>query len=352
MQNSKVTGKDRLIKEQEKKREAAIKGLDKPTEPGDATPSTPPQDPPRQAQPPAEPKPDTSGEPPAPPEGDTRKGNGKADDTESGKPDRKAIDHSGGGHDPATEVALWKQRYETVQGKYNAELPRLQQQVKDLESENAELKAKAEQLETGNAPNQMLSKAQKSEYYQRLVREYDEDTAKDIAGLLADMTQGLQPPEPQASPEPPPVDALNSHEEFRIVLNSEVPGWENKYDRNDAFIDWAESTEDPHSGETMLQVLNRAALETFDTKVARRIFSAFDRQVSKHPGANSRGDNFVEPAGDGGEGKPPPEAPTYKSGDLKHMQDLLRRNKITRERFDKFQADFVKAQNEGRITPG
>lgn len=321
-ENAQGSGKARRMRELEKQQQAALKE--------DATPATPPQDDsPAQPAPKAEPEQDT---PPAETEKpkDESKPALKTDEVDYREPYRKT----------QRELAEERQKRKSLEG-------RIEAQTKELR----ELKRK---LEHGEGTPDIVAQVKETEHYKKLVEDFGQETADQFMGIaqhFADMARPQQP-EPGSDPEPTPEPfGISSYDEFVVALDGQVEGWDLKYNNNPAFIEWAQSTVEPLSGETYLDLLNRAANETFDLNTAKRIFSAFDRQVSKTP-STPRPDDYVEPTPSGGDGQAQPEAPTYKESDLKAMETKFRQRKISLKEFEDFNAAFSKAHNEGRVLIG
>lgn len=329
MSNAEDSGKARRIRELEKQQQAALENEQ-------ATPAEP--DPQETGQPASEP---TKGEESTPGSETPPKEAPKADTEPQGGSALKTdeVDYKTAFRQTKSELEKERGRVKSIDG-------RLKAQSKELQ----ELKRK---LEYGEGTPDVVAKVKESEDYKKFAEDFGQEAADQIMGIAkhyADLTQSQREPDP---PEPAVYDqyGINSYDEFVFALDSQVPGWDLKYDENSDFIEWAQSNEDPLSGETYLALLNRAAKVTFDVNTAKRIFSAFDRQVSQKP-SNPSPEDYVEPASSGGDGSAQPEAPTYKESDLKAMETKFRRRKITREEFDNFNAEFSKAHNEGRVLIG
>ncbi len=81
---------------------------------------------------------------------------------------------------PENEIEKLKQSFSVLQGKYNAEVPRLYGMVQDLTKENESLKTENEKLKMATPPTPKLS----SEGLKRLTDEYGEDFVKDMQALF------------------------------------------------------------------------------------------------------------------------------------------------------------------------
>lgn len=322
MSNSEASGKDRRMRKLEKQQQAALKS---------ETPATPPQD----AEPEKPAVPDTPESTPTPQEKVKKDEPKQALDVDD-------VDYKDAYRRANEELRKERERNKTLQSKYNAEVPRLSKEVK-------ELKAK---LEHGEGTSDTVAEVMQSDDYKRLVEEWDQETANRIVGIAKHFAQGAKPEPPVVEPEPEPVPeptGPNGYDEFVITLDSQMPGWDLKYNENPEFIKWATDNTEPLSGKSYLDLLNRAANETFDVSVARNIFSAFDRQVSQK--SADPVETYVEPTG-GGSGTTQPEAPTYKESDLQAMATKLRKGQTTYEDFESFRAKYTKALNAGRVQLG
>ena len=318
--NSSASGKDRLTKRFEKEREAAVKA---------ATPA-PQDDPP--AQPPEEPKEPVKADTPTEPKSDTAP-------KEDPKPALE-VDYRQAYRDAQQALAKEKERNKVLEGKYKAEVPRLSKEIKQLKK----------QLEEGEGTSSIVEKVRQSEDFKRIAEEWDESTAESFLGIAQHMMNSVKPPEKEEEPEPipEPDPGPSGYDDFLRTMDHEIPGWDLKYNNNPDFVSWASDNIEPMSGRSYLDLLNSAANESFDLKVARNIFSAFDRQVRKP--AEPTPESLVEPTSTGGVGKTQPEAPTFKAGAMKDAEVQVRRGKMTRAEFEKLRDDFIKAQREGRVT--
>ncbi|HSH41138.1 MAG TPA: hypothetical protein VK973_03330 [Arenicellales bacterium] len=319
MSNAAATGRNRRIEHDKQKRQALLDGQDPSKQ---AIPGTPPQDP--ESQPPVE-KP--AGEQPT-----------------QEKPTE-------GRQDPVlkTQSVDYKSQFERERELRKKAEDRAKSIDGRLKAQSRELQELKRKLEHGEGTPDIVSRVKESDEYKQFAEEYGQEMADHIMGIAKHFANSAQSEAVDDDPDPEPLGEISDYDEFIVSLNEQVPGWDAKYNRNPQFEEWAANTIEPVSGQSYLDLLNHAANVTFNTDTAKRIFSAFDAQVSSKSGAPSPHD-YVEPRGSGGDGSAQPEAPTFKEGDLKHMERLVRMGKKTRKEFEDFKRDFLKARQEGRVT--
>lgn len=192
----------------------------------------------------------------------------------------------------------WEQKYRVLQGKYNAEVPRLQRQANEqataIEQLKAQLTATQGMLASiaqnrGAAPNGQSPapaapvKLVKDEE----VKEFGEDLTdfiKRVAqeALLPALDQKLKPVQQQVarateqSEEDRRRAAQVAHEQLLTTLDREISWWREQ-NKDPAFFDWL-GQPDPYSG-VERGVLLKQAYESFD---APRIVALFTGYRNEH----------------------------------------------------------------------
>lgn len=199
---------------------------------------------------------------------------------------------------PAPDAEGWEQKYKVLQGKYNAEVPRLQRQVNELisklEQNSAQLTATQGMLSAlaqgrvaapgGQSPAPAAPvKLVKDEEVQEFGADLT-DFIKRVAqeAVLPAIDQKLQPVQQQVAEVRQTATKVversvqSDHERLLATLDQQITGW--RQQNNDpGFLDWL-AQPDPYSGVTR-GVLLRQAYEGFDVP---RIVAFFKGYRNEH----------------------------------------------------------------------
>lgn len=251
----------------------------------------------------------------------------------------------------------YRQKYRTVAGKLDKEVPALVQEVKTAKEERDALKAKVEQLEQKvvSAP---MSNADHSEFRD----EYGDAMTDGIQKLI---DASLQPQVEQVLNEFRPlaqnVNALQDDrqvtavERYNNLLDSQVPNWE-VYGEQDSFLEWAQTTVDPLYGRDFFTILHEAD-ESLNGRTAAAIFLKYEEQLGEAPSTPNR-DDFLEPDTSGGAGGKPEQKPIFTREDYTKYSDdfrrgyfkgkLLKDTKVLAEA-KQWEKEFFEAQLDGRV---
>lgn len=279
----------------------------------------------------------------------------------------------------------WEQRYKVLQGKYNAEVPRLQRTVNDQTSTISDLKQQltslqmmvaslnqnrnAAPVEQASAPASSLKLVKDEE-----VREYGEDLTDFIRrvaqeSVLPKVEQQIQPMKQQveqvksATSQVMTKSAKSDHERLLATLDSQVEGWRQQ-NEDPQFLDWLDNA-DPYSGVTRGQLLKQA----YDRYDAPRVVAFFNGYRNEHAvvtpptsvaaqqaAPQRKLDDFVAP----GAAKPASGATDAQDGagkriwtqaEIKRFYDDCTAGKYrtNQERRKQIELDIVAAAREGRV---
>lgn len=253
----------------------------------------------------------------------------------------------------------YKQRYDTLQGKYNAEVPRFRQQVTDLLEQNRQLAqmlqsnqgstgAKGPEETKTTSKGSLLTDDEVSEYgpdfidvIRRIAREEVAVGRRDIEGRVENVTQQVQ---------------MSAKDRFESKLTELVPDWE-KWNVDQGFLTWL-SDPDELSGIRRFDLFDQAA-QAMDAKRVSKYFDAYKTKVGHGPEAQGGGKKNpplsaqVTPDAKN-RGAQPPSKPEKKIWSTKEIGDFYnsvakgqyRGNPEERERIE---LDIMRAQKEGRI---
>lgn len=178
---------------------------------------------------------------------------------------------------PAPQPAAenWQHKFETLQGKYHAEVPRLHAELRDLRTQMEILRAAP--------PPKPAAPTEETEHYQALVEEYGEKAAKAMLGLTR--SEAMRASETVVQREIAPVQQ-SVQEQSRENLHTQIDrlaGDDWLAVNNDSrFIAWTQTNFDHYSGKSLNALLNEAYASGDAPRVAR-FFTDFRAATAPPP---------------------------------------------------------------------
>ena len=282
--------------------------------------------------------------------------------------DEAQPDSTGKENDPA----FWKHKYDVLQGKYDAEVPRLMQannglqgRLGDMESQMARITAQMAESPTKQiTPSSYLTDEEQEDYgedmltvVKKAAREEFEPmlaTLQEENGQLRSILGGMQ----QKS-------ILGARDEMLEKLDGELPNWR-QLNSQQEFLGWLENV-DPYSGNKKLEML-RQAFENNNTSRVLAFFKGFlnenaaytpNPQVPNQPIETGFSlETLVAPgrAADGESSRAQEgnaNSLQWSSASIKKFYSDINRG-VYREKPDeraRLERDLFLAQDEGRIVP-
>tara|TARA_E500000305_G_scaffold102990_1_gene98173 strand:+ start:265 stop:1302 length:1038 start_codon:yes stop_codon:yes gene_type:complete len=286
-----------------------------------------------------------------------------SDSVEEQAPKSDADEHSTS--DSKENKDTWEQKYKTLQGMYNTDVPR-------LNSANRDLNSRVEQLESllGDL-NKKEEPVQETPVEKLItdddVKEYGDSidvmrraAKEEVAGELArvreleaeiEKLKGVVPQVQQVQQQ----QKTSSEQQFWNTLNTEVPNW-NEINSSSDFQSWLLEV-DPLTGMTRQVYLEDAQKKLDATRVAT-FFSTYEQATGNANSARETRSSNPELAkqvapGRGRSTKPTAsEGKTYSRADItKFFEDVrFGKYKGREEERGKKERDIFAAQQEGRIT--
>lgn len=217
---------------------------------------------------------------------------------------------------PAQPEVDWAHKFKTLQGLFNAEVPKLQQQNKEL---NARLQEAIERMEKlANKPqapeNQQqptLNPKDVEDFGQDLVEMVQRQTratlgavAQKMDAVVADFEKRLVQLEQSLKGTSQTV-AVTAEEMFFTKLAALVPDWE-QVNQDERFLAWLAET-DPVYGQPRQAALN-AAQQAFNVERVANVFKAFKSTLPQAP----KTDPLAKQVSPKGSAASAPQAPTEK----------------------------------------
>lgn len=166
---------------------------------------------------------------------------------------------------PSEDDTKWKQRFDTLQGKYSAEVPRLYDALKQRDVQLQQLAQEIERLKTAVVPptkeevsevTDQDADAFGSDLIDLVRRAAREELRKSVPDAITRVERELAPIK-QTVVELSKTQAVSAQDKFYAELEKKVPDWE-KVNEQQGWLEWL-AQYDPLSGRTRQQGLDEAA---------------------------------------------------------------------------------------------
>ena len=259
----------------------------------------------------------------------------------------------------------WEQKYKTLQGMYNADVPRLNAKNREVSARVSQLEQLLSTMQQSTKPEEpvstdpLITDADMKEYgdsidvMRRAARE-EVNTANGRIAQLEKTIQQLQGFVPQVQQVQAQQQA-SSEQAFWSGLSNEVPNWQDINDNAD-FQSWLLSI-DPLTGISRQTYLEDAQ-KNLDTRRVASFFAAWEKEFGtpetareNRSNSNSQLEKQVAP-GRGRSGKPvSQESKNYSPADIQKFFEDVRKGKFKgrEEERGRMERDIFSAQREGRI---
>ncbi len=247
--------------------------------------------------------------------------------------------------DVKQELELVTQRYRALQGKYNAEVPRMHEQNRALETRIAQLEADAQAKAAAVPPAPIVSDADREVFGEDLMEAVDRIATARTAALRDELKHRddvIARLEAQVTG----VTEGMSKDAFFAVLDRALPQWE-QINVDPRFNAWLRET-DELTGLPRKAILDRH-VDAADATLALAVFKAFLAQLPP-PAANPLNNQVAPSRGSAGNAAPVDSAGSWTNASIQQFYDDVRRGRITPERAAQMEADLMSAVAEGRIT--
>lgn len=235
----------------------------------------------------------------------------------------------------------WETKYKVLQGKYNAEVPRLTAKVRELTAEIDVLKAHVETKKA--AP---VTDTDESLFDPDLINVIRSEAAKAARSEFDPFRPAIEGQRAKAEAEAQIATEQERQDRFLAALSSVHPDWE-KVDGSPDFKRYLIGT-DARTGKVRQQMLEDS-LRSFDPTDAILIFSEFKRAVSSSP----RGmEAQLTPAMSGpGASVTDGSAKVWTRAEVAKFYSDVTKGHYAKDpqRAAQIEADITKAQQEGRI---
>lgn len=245
---------------------------------------------------------------------------------------------------PPEHTVNWEQKFKTIQGMYNAEIPRLQAQNRTYESDLTSLKEQvrvlttAAQQATKPKDTQAVDPKDIEAFGADLIDMVRRQAAASHASLRDEFAQRISALEESVNGVSQKA-AASQESQFYATLRSMVPDWQ-QINVDERWLAWL-SEEDPTFGLPRQAALDRAH-HTGDAGRVAALFTQFKNSLPK-PRQESL-DNQVAPTGSGNPAPTPPvEAPRQRISQ-KFVQSFYR--DVAQNKYHGREAEAARIENE------
>lgn len=263
--------------------------------------------------------------------------------------------------DVSEELKVWQHKYSVLEGKYKAEVPRLQKENRELKEEITRLKAS--QQAAAEAGNTAAGK-RVDEVMKKLADEFDSDTLnaiQQIAQAVAEDAGGgrsveervdVVPEEPAKEAEPEPEGEGKPLDPREIELDARVSNWR-EINVMPEFIQFLQ-TEIPGAGITLRDALN-AHYNAGRVAEAAAIFKRFEAQQSGQAAKDKLATQAAPAAGAnaGAQRATGTAKPTFRQSEIDRFERMAAAGMVKKSRKEiaAIREQFRKAAADGRISP-
>jgi hypothetical protein len=253
----------------------------------------------------------------------------------------------------------WKTKYLVLQGKYNAEVPRLSADVRAANARIEELNAEVGRLKAGaeqpNAQPQAAQDQMGMEVPDEIRELLGEDTINAIKRIAAsEAGKQIAPLKEKADAAAATAEqvsadrAATARERFMDALSARVPN----YQQIDARDDWKQwlAQIDPMARRQRQEILTEAA-QALDVEGVAIFFEAFSQVAGIKSGAVKGGPpaHMEAPPQAGKSSVPAVDKRSWTKAQMAQAYKDMALNKYTREEAAKLDAELVAAAREGRV---
>ena len=247
---------------------------------------------------------------------------------------------------PDSQLERIKSAYSVLQGKYNAEVPRLQRDLAEAKREIERLKS-AKPADSGDVDFDDPA-------YKDLLQEYPEDLVKGIARIVKNASAGNKPeantPQAEAPQQDQPDTKPDDGQDKTNLLAQFVPDWR-EIDISDGWKKWLMQVE-RMSGRTRQQLMMEAWTQGDVMRVAE-FFDAYKAATGINQRKSPPRDTNVQPESRGSQ-TPPTERPEKRIWRISEVNDIegrARRGEFKRqpEKLARLRQDIAQAAAENRI---
>jgi hypothetical protein len=255
------------------------------------------------------------------------------------------------------DAEYWKSRFSTMQGKFNAEVPQLYQQVKEQNQRIAELAAQLQARDERPAPTDdaLVTSKDEEDYGADLIdmtrRVARETVSKEIAKAMAELRKDVGSVREHVGQVSDQV-AQTSAEKFWTGVMNLVPDWK-AVDSDPAWIDWLDTT--PEFAEDTYRTLAAKAIQRGDAQKIANLVARWrgpnqtQQAPARSPAVQSELQRQVTPSTQRSSTPPPQGGKVWSVEEYKAAMDVRNVQKFGQKEADRLEAEANQAVADGRV---
>ncbi len=236
----------------------------------------------------------------------------------------------------------WEQRYKVIEGKYRAEVPRLNADNRELRQQLDALKEEIEQLKSrGTKPSSLISAEDREKYGDDLldvIKRAAQEQVSAKEGEIADLKRQLETVTT--------TTAKTAEVSFFDQLGAAVPDWVS-INGDDQFLKWLDEY-DEFTGRTRQDLLSEAEQARDANRVAK-FFASWKASQKSHATNTQRALEAQVSPDSNRVSTPPAGKRFFTRGDIGAFYAAARRGEIGAKEMVAMEADIHAATIEGRI---
>lgn len=255
---------------------------------------------------------------------------------------------------PVVAEEVWEHKYKTLQAKFDAEVPRLHAQVRELNANMLQLtreKEAATKVVATPAPSATVFSDQDKEVYGADLlallersQKASQDQIQELKAKIAEQERSVLSVEQQS--------AMQAEELFFRTVSAGVPDWE-QINTDSAWVEWL-SGRFPGANNTRQEMLNLSR-QKLDAVSVTELFQAFKASVAK-PVTSVASDLKRQVAPPKGGASSPAPADTnakriWSSAEITSALDPRKLAKMSPQDRERVVAEIDAASAEGRVLP-
>lgn len=277
----------------------------------------------------------------------------------------------------SSSAESWKHKHDVLQGKYNAEVPRLYQQNRELQQQLQQLQDQLQQLQRQQqSVGQAQSPGEGASQQEKLNPADYEDLGDEVVNLVKAVNATKEEKDALSSENRELREKLQSISNdvgsvkeyqqqdaagrFWTELANAVPKWE-QINQDQEFLNWLAET-NPWTGTARNDALQEAH-QALDASRVAAIFNDFitstesgqkyrEQAAQQQRQKENKRPQNVQPSKTRAEQQPSESKPAWSAQQIKEFYDKVRRGmfKGREEEMKKTEQDIFQAQKEGRIS--
>jgi hypothetical protein len=235
------------------------------------------------------------------------------------------------------EEESFKRKFEVLQGKYSAEVPRMAAEIRDLKAKLAEAEAAAKTRESAPPAQSRLKPEEIEEYGENFVDFVKRAAADSVPHDVDEMKATVEQLKGET--------VRLAKDRFFGDLTRMAPQWES-LNEDKAFLTWLSGI-DPFSGRLRSEMFDDAS-QSLDAWRVANFFNSYRGEQEPEPQEPDLLAQQVEPPTTK-VSAPPPGKKTWKTSEIAAYYAAVREGKLSRAEADRIENDIFVAQSEGRI---